>query len=237
MFRTIFFFAFFVPWTLLVICTGVPLSLIKPDYLHSYARFWARISLLLAGVRLAVDGQSHLPPDGRTVIYMPNHQSNFDILVLFAGLPGQFRWLAKAELFHVPLFGLAMRRIGYIPIDRSDGRKALQGIAAAAHRITEGTSVIIFPEGTRSPEPTLLPFKKGGFILALQAQVPVVPIAICGSRDIMPKHSGWIRKGTIHLHLLPQIETAGRPATDRDALMEAVRRPMAARLQAQGAES
>jgi 1-acyl-sn-glycerol-3-phosphate acyltransferase len=154
---------------------------------------------------------------------MANHQSNFDILALFAGLPVQFRWLAKEELFRIPLFGWAMRRCGYIPIDRSNRKKALQGMEEAVQRIHEGASVVIFPEGTRSPDATLLPFKKGGFILALQAQVPVVPIAISGSNAIMPKHSRWIRGGAIRVDFFPAIPTAGRCAEDRDILLEEVR--------------
>lgn len=226
MLRTVFFFAFFIPWTLFVIITGVPLSFIKADYLHSYARFWARISLLLAGVRLEVHGRQHLPADGRPVIYMANHQSNFDILALFAGLPVQFRWLAKEELFSVPLFGFAMRRTGYIPIDRSDRQKAKEGMQEAVRRINEGTSVVIFPEGTRSPDSTLLPFKKGGFILALQAQVPVMPVAIDGSGTIMPKHSPLIRSGTIRVNFFPAVATTGRGVAARDALLEEVRQPI-----------
>jgi len=226
MFRTIFFFATFIPWTMFIILTGIPVSFVSPDYLHTYARFWARIGLRLAGIRLTVEGREHLPADG-AVIYMPNHQSNFDILALYAGLPGQFRWLAKEELFHIPLFGLAMRRTGYIAIDRSDRRKALVSMAEAARRIVAGASVIVFPEGTRSPDGRLLPFKKGGFMLALQSQAPIVPVAIDGTLQIMPKHSRRIRGGEIAVRIFPTVETAGKKAADRDALMAEVRRPIA----------
>jgi 1-acyl-sn-glycerol-3-phosphate acyltransferase len=230
MLRTIIFFALFIPWTLFVIFTGVPLSFIKADYLHSYSRFWARVSLVFAGVRLEIFGREHLPARG-PVIYMANHQSNFDILALFAGIPLQFRWLAKQELFRVPLFGLAMRRSGYIPIDRSDRRKAQQGMAEAARRIQEGTSVVIFPEGTRSPDAALLPFKKGGFILALQAQVPVVPVVIRGSNAIMPKHSRWICGGVIRVEFFPAVATAGLGPAARESLLAEVRCPIAMALQ------
>jgi 1-acyl-sn-glycerol-3-phosphate acyltransferase len=229
MLRTFFFFALFIPWTLFVLFTGVPLSFLKADYLHSYARFWARVGLLLAGVRLEVHGQQHLPAQG-PVIYMANHQSNFDILALFAGLPVQFRWLAKEELFHIPLFGWSMRRSGYIPINRSDRKKALQGMLQAVQRINEGASVVIFPEGTRSPDSTLLPFKKGGFSLALQAQAPIIPVAIIGSGDIMPKHQRWIQKGSIRVDIFPAISTAGRSVAHRDATLEEVRLPIACAL-------
>ena len=225
MLRTLFFYLIFIPWTLFVILTGLPVSFLSPDYLHTYARFWARVSLLLAGVRLTVEGHKHLP--AVAAVYMPNHQSNFDILALYAGLPVQFRWLAKEELFRIPLFGFAMRRTGYIPVDRSDHKKAIRSMAEAARRISEGTSVVVFPEGTRSPDGALLPFKKGGFVLAIDAAAPIVPVAISGSHEVMPKHSHWIRGGHIRITLCPAVPTAGTTAAERDALMEAVRRPIA----------
>lgn len=230
MLRTVFFFTTFIPWTLWIIVTGVPLSFLSPDYLHSYARWWGRIGLWLAGIDLRVDGRENLLSD-RPVIYMSNHQSNFDILALFAGLPGQFRWLAKEELFHIPLFGLAMRRAGYIPLDRSDRKKSIQSMKAAARRIAAGASVVIFPEGTRSPDGSLLPLKKGGFHLALESQVPIVPIMILGSGKILPKHSRWIRGGTIRITVFPPVETAGLRPGDRDELMEKIRAPLAAALE------
>lgn len=228
MLRTLFFYLIFIPWTLFVILTGVPVSFLSPDYLHTYARFWARVGLFLARVRLTVEGHEHLPLGA--AVYMPNHQSNFDILALYAGLPVQFRWLAKEELFRIPLFGFAMHRTGYIPVDRSDHKKAIRSMAEAARRISEGTSVIVFPEGTRSPDGALLPFKKGGFVLAINAAAPIVPVAICGSHDVMPKYTRWIRGGHIRVTLFPAVPTAGTTPAGRDALMEAVRRPIAGAL-------
>jgi 1-acyl-sn-glycerol-3-phosphate acyltransferase len=225
MLRTLFFYIIFIPWTLFVILTGLPVSFLSPDYLHTYARLWARVGLLLAGVRLTVEGHEHLPPGA--VVYMPNHQSNFDILALYAGLPVQFRWLAKEELFRIPLFGFAMRRTGYIPVDRSDHKKAIRSMAEAARRISEGASVIVFPEGTRSPDGALLPFKKGGFVLAIDAAAPIVPVAIRGSHEVMPKYTRWIRGGHIRVTIFPAVPTAGTTPSGRNALMEAVRRPIA----------
>ena len=134
MLRTLFALAVFIPWTLFVIVTGVPLSFFSPDYLHNYARIWARFGLWLTSVRLEVEGAELLDAN-LPVIYMANHQSNFDILALFAGLPGQFRWLAKQELFRVPLFGFAMKRCGYIPVDRADRVGAIESMRAAARRL------------------------------------------------------------------------------------------------------
>ncbi|MDX9709749.1 MAG: lysophospholipid acyltransferase family protein [Trichloromonas sp.] len=221
MVRTLFYFATLIPWTLFVIVTGVPLSFISPDYLHNYARLWARVGLRLAGVRLKVSGREHLRA-GEPVIYMSNHASNFDILALFAGLPGQFRWLAKEELFRIPLFGLAMRRAGYIPLDRSDRRKALHSMTEAAKRIRGGASVVIFPEGTRSADGILQPFKKGGFLIALKAGVPVQPVAISGSFAVMPKSSRRIHGGLIEVRILPAIATAELAAADTEKLLATV---------------
>lgn len=233
MFRTLFFLLTFVPWTLFVIITGVPLSLFGADYLHAYARIWGRVSLWLAGVKLTVTGREYLSQSG-PVVYMANHVSNFDILALFAGIPGQFRWMAKIELFRIPLFGLAMRRAGAIAVDRSSRRNSVISMREAVARIASGTSVVIFPEGTRSKDGTLQSFKTGSFTLALQAQVPVVPLAICGSGEVMPKHSRWIRGGHIYLNILPPVMTADRPVADRTALLEEVRQPIIDALQEAG---
>ncbi|MEZ4598350.1 MAG: lysophospholipid acyltransferase family protein [Syntrophotaleaceae bacterium] len=229
MFRTLFFLVTFVPWTLFVIITGVPLTLISPDYLHTYSRFWGKVSLFLAGVRLTVRGRENLSAPGPKV-YMANHVSNFDILALYAGLPGQFRWLAKAELFKIPLFGFAMRRAGSISVDRSNRKKSVLSMKEAVKRIEEGTSVLIFPEGTRSPDGNLQDFKTGSFTLAVMSKAPIVPIAISGSREVMPKHSRWIQGGHIVLTVLPPVATVNREVGERSELMEEVRQPIAAAL-------
>lgn len=226
--RNIFFYLCFFPWTVLVIICGAPFSLISPNYMHITGRIWGIVSLRLAGVRLKVEGRENLPNDGQPVIFAGNHQSNFDILAYFAGLPLQFRWMAKEELFHIPLFGLAMRRSGYIPIDRSDRRKAMQSMSVAAERIRGGTSVVIFPEGTRSGDGRLQEFKKGGLLIALKAQVPIVPVAISGSGKALPKNSFIFRPGTIHLRILPPLATAGLTSRDSDTLMAQLRERLVA---------
>ena len=120
-----------------------------------------------------------------------------------------------------------MRRTGYIPVDRSDRRAAIVSMNLAAQRIADGTSIILFPEGTRSPDGNLLPFKKGGFMLALQAQVPIIPVALQGSRESQPKHSWRVRPGRITVRIFPAVTTVGLTAADREQLMEQVRRPLA----------
>lgn len=168
-----------------------------------HARLWARLGLALGGVTVTLAGAEHLP-DG-PVIFMSNHQSNFDILSLLAAMPRQIHWIAKKELFEIPVFGPSMRRGGYIPLDRGNGRKALQSMDEAAATIHKGKSVVLFPEGTRSPDGNLLPFKRGGFILARKADVPVVPVTINGSGRINPANSFRLYSGDITITLHPPV--------------------------------
>ncbi len=204
------------------------------NLVHRIARLWGRSILLVSGVRVAVRGREHLDP-GTPCIFMANHQSNYDIPVLLGHLPVQFRWLAKAELFRIPLFGRAMRGAGYIPIDRRNRAAAFQSLGEAAAKIRAGASIVIFPEGTRSPDGELKSFKKGGFALALQAGAPVVPVAISGTREVMAKGSLWIRPGRVTVTIGKPIPVAGGAFPNKEALMEAVRRAILAASGAGGA--
>jgi 1-acyl-sn-glycerol-3-phosphate acyltransferase len=168
-----------------------------------HARLWARFGLALNNTPVELHGAEHLP-DGPFIL-MSNHQSSFDILALLAKVPRRIYWIAKQELFDIPVFGSSMRRGGYIPLDRSDGRKALKSMENAAAVIRQGSSVVMFPEGTRTRDGHLLPFKRGGFMLAVRAGVPVVPATINGSGRVNP--SGQIRlySGKITITLHPHI--------------------------------
>ena len=188
-----------------------------------HARLWAQLALALNLVKVTVNGAEHLP-DG-PVIFMSNHQSNFDILSLLAAMPRRFHWIAKKELFEIPVFGPSMRRGGYIPLDRGDGRKALQSIDEAAATIHQGKSVVLFPEGTRTQDGNLLPFKRGGFILARKADVPVIPVTINGSGRINPANKIRLYSGDITITLHPPvIAPEGLRRSEAETwMMEAVR--------------
>lgn len=188
---------------------------------HLVARAWASSILFVAGIKVTVRGLENLDPNG-TYIFMPNHQSNFDIPVLLSWLPFQFRWLAKAELFKIPLFGYAMRRAGYIPIDRSRRTEAFRSLANAAAAIRQGRSVIIFPEGTRSRDQSIKPFKKGGFVMAVDAGVPIVPIVLHGTRAIMSSSGRLIRSGRVVMEIFEPIATTDYTRKTKDDLMARV---------------
>ena len=230
MLRTLFFCLTFYPWTLFVLLTALPISLLGENMVHRWGIIWGRSALLLAGLRIKVHGTENIPRE-QSAVYIVNHQSNFDIPILYAGLHLQFRWMAKQELFDIPLFGLAMKRCGYIPIDRSDRRKAMHSMNDAAKQICDGASVIIFPEGTRTPNGELQEFKKGGFLIAVKAQVPVVPVVIKGSFEVMAKGSLRINGGNIEMEVFPAIATAGLKNSDIDQLMAQVRQPIAAKME------
>ncbi|MGD9008732.1 MAG: lysophospholipid acyltransferase family protein [Desulfobacteraceae bacterium] len=194
---------------------------------HLIARFWGKTILWVSGIRVTAIGLDRIR--GLTsCIFMSNHQSNFDIPVLLSHLPKQFRWLAKAELFKIPIFGRSMSGAGYISIDRSDRTSAFESLARAAETIRNGTSVMIFPEGTRSKDGRLLPYKKGGFVMAVDAQVPIVPIVIEGTHEIMPKGRLLIRPRPVTVTFCEKIDTRGFSRETKETVMDQVRQAMQA---------
>jgi 1-acyl-sn-glycerol-3-phosphate acyltransferase len=193
----------------------------KGRIIHHYARLWGRVALLANGVKVRLEGIEHLKGEG-PYIFMSNHQGSFDIFALSGYLPSQFKWLAKKELFSVPFLGWTMAAAGYISIDREGTRKTVEAMNEAARKIQEGMSVVIFPEGSRSPDGSIQPFKKGGFTLALKSKVPIIPIAITGSREIMPKGKLATTSGEIRIRINHPIETQNYAWKDRESLMEKV---------------
>jgi 1-acyl-sn-glycerol-3-phosphate acyltransferase len=191
--------------------------------MHKIARFWGRSILVVSGVKVSVEGLSNIDRSA-PYIYMANHQSNFDIPVLLGHLAVQFRWLAKMELFKIPIFGRAMRTAGYISIDRNNRQSAFASLQLAANRIKSGVSVVIFPEGTRSLDGKIRPFKKGGFVLAVDAGVPIVPVVITGTRAIMPKGRFRVCPGRVRMVIHKPIDTSIYTRETKGSLMESVRR-------------
>lgn len=204
-----------------LVAIGVSFFSRTGNSVHLVARLWGRSILWISGIKVHIHGVEHLDA-GRSAIYMSNHQSNFDIPVYLSALPVQFRWLAKAELFKIPIFGRGMRGAGYISIDRSDRHSAMESLVRAAQTIRDGTSVLIFPEGTRSTDGALRSFKAGGFIMAVDAGVPIVPMAVHGTFHVMPKGSLRIRRRPVHIAFRPPIETSAYTRKTKNELMEEV---------------
>lgn len=192
------------------------------DPIHKIAHLWAKLILFVSRIKVSVNGLSNIDPSA-SYIYMCNHQSNFDIPVLLSCIPVQFRWLAKAELFKIPIFGRSMRAAGYISIDRFNRASAIESISEAAKKIKHGASVMIFPEGTRSIDGKIRPFKKGGFVLAVDAGVPIIPIVLRGTRSIMPKGRLRINPGHVYMDIQKPIDTSDYTRESKDDLIERVR--------------
>lgn len=226
------FTAFIAVWVIAVIIifgtTAILVSFFDKsgNLSHIVARAWGRSILFASRIHVTVKGFSNIDPD-KPYIFMPNHSSNFDIPVILAHLKVQFRWLAKAELFRIPLFGFAMKRVGYISIDRSNRKSAFESLARAAQTIRNGQSVLIFPEGTRSRDQSVKEFKKGGFVLAVESGVPIVPVVIHGTWRIMSKNGLMVRPGNVTVEIFEPIETKDYSRSTKNELLERVHRVIA----------
>jgi len=186
------------------------------------ARQWTRWIFGSCGIRADVEGLENIDPKQPYVI-MTNHQSVLDIGAVIQTLPVSFRFVAKKELTWIPVFGWALPLAGHVIIDRRERSKAVSSLQRAAQRIRDGVNVIIFPEGTRSATGDLQAFKSGGFHLAIQAQVPILPATISGTRVLTPKHSLRVESGTVKVIYGKPIPTTGLSIDDRGALKEQVR--------------
>jgi 1-acyl-sn-glycerol-3-phosphate acyltransferase len=189
---------------------------------HRIAQHWARLLLRVCGVRVVVSGAENIPTG--PALYAANHCSALDIPILFGHLPVSFRIIYKRSLSLIPFLGWYLVLGGHIAIDRGNPFKAKRSLAAAAARIRGGTSVAVFPEGTRSPDASVRHFKRGSFQLALNAGVPVVPVSLVGVKRLVPKGVRSLRQGTVELRVHPPIATDRRSADEAATLAEEVRR-------------
>ena len=220
-----------------VAVVGPPLLLIallfrKVPWLYVAGRGGVRLGLWLSGVTLRIEGQEHIQRT-RAAIYAVNHASNVEPPLLFEALAPLFPRLSvlyKAELRKLPILVRAFDLAGFVPLERNNRDQSLPAIERAADALRSGSSFMIFPEGTRSRTGALLPFKKGGFIMAIKAQAPVVPTAIVGAKDAMHKGSFVIQPVTVTVKFSPPVETAGLSLDDRDRLSDTVRERIAALL-------
>ena len=206
-----------------------------PWIFEGIPRLWCKANLRAAGVRLRIHGAEHVPRNEARV-YVVNHVSWFDVFALASYLP-RYRFIAKKELFKIPIFGAAARATAGIEIDRRNRKAAFHAYETAARDVKEGLSVVVYPEGTRGRNYQLRPFKKGPFVLAIAAHVPIVPTIIYGTIAIQPKGSFRIRPGVIDIEFLEPVPTAGLTYSDRDTLMQTVWQRMADALDRHGVHS
>ena len=186
-------------------------------------RWWGKAVLWFYGVRLEVSGLENLEPD-RPAIYMSNHASMIDIPVLIAALPLHIRFVYKKSLSYVPFVGQAILLMGMIPIDRANRERAIKSLRKAGQQIKKGVDLLIFPEGTRSRSGELLPFKKGGFLLAIQESIDIVPVSLSFSQKLAGRNALWSKPGYIEVAIHPRVIVEQYNLTDRSDLMSQVRR-------------
>lgn len=204
----------------IALAIGVPFKY-KPA-LYIPGHIGVGLALGLAGIRYRVHYRERIPKQ-RAVVFCSNHESNVDPPVLFQALHKRLHVLFKAELQKLPILGRVMVAGGFVPVERDRREASMASIDRAAASIREGNSFLIFPEGTRSRTADLLPFKKGGFIMAIKAQAPIVPVAVSGGRAAMQKGSWFVRPVMVDVKIGEAVETAGMELDDRDRLIEIVR--------------
>ncbi len=201
----------------------------RARFLQLMAWAWARSILLVSRVRVEIEGAEHFDLDSPQIL-MVNHQSQFDIGALLAYLPRTIRFVAKKELTRVPIIGQVLVGGGHVIIDRRQLKRAFASYDKAAEQIRAGTSIVVFVEGTRSSDGRLLRFKKGGFILALAAGVPIIPITLAGGVKVLPRNSWRIRPGKIRMIFHEPIDPTQYSLETKEDLMAAVRKAIASSL-------
>lgn len=198
----------------------------RGNWTFGVARIWSRCLLTASAVRVSASYDPALEP-GRSYVFLANHQSLFDIPVLLTTCPGQVRMMAKRSLFLIPFFGWGLAAGGFIPIDRGDRSTARRSFASAIARLREGTSILLFPEGTRSTTDALLPFERGGLLLAIKTGLPIVPVGVRGTRQIQHKGNWAIRPGKVEVRYGAPISCADYGIRRKAELNAEVRRQVA----------
>ena len=223
--RMIFVCSFIIAYLIIV---GIPALIYcrirkNPSLALRLTMILDRMMLTVAGIKLTVRGLEKLNPD-RGYVYVGNHRSHVDPAVVFKTIPGEVRFLIKKEAFRIPILSFAFRTMGMIEVDRSNPEASARSIDRAVSEIQAGRSVILFPEGTRSRKPEILPFKKGAFVLAIKAQAPVVPFTLIGAGQALPADTLLLYGGRVELIFHEPVETAGMTLEDRDRLLAEIQK-------------
>lgn len=231
----LYFWPVFVPLTLVItlvagLLTACFSTWVSPSFAsRHFARNWARILAWLTPMRVSIVGAEHAEPT-RSYVVVCNHQSQYDILALYGFLDLDFKWVMKQELRKIPGLGIGCEKAGHIFIDRANPRRARAAVAEALARLGNGVGILFFPEGTRSRDGQLLPFKKGAFRLAIEQELPLLPVTVVGTRDIMPAKTLRVFPGRATLVIHPAIETRGLSSAQIDDLMAQAQQTIASAL-------
>jgi len=211
--------------------TSIVLSWIAgPRVAGICGRIWSRLNAAAIPMRVRFFDQGNMKP-GQSYVVVSNHQSHLDIFVLIGWSGLDLRWVMKAELRKIPVFGFACSKLGHVYIDRSNREQALATLERAREKIRDGTAIVFFPEGTRSPDGALLPFKKGAFRFALDLGLPILPVTIKGTRDLLPGRSLKLFPGKVDAFVHPPIETTGLGEGDLAELIARTRAAIATPLE------
>ena len=218
----------FIPLSVLILAVAATvMALLRVDERTingPLAKRWARLVLWLAAADIKIRGTENIPSEKDSYIVVMNHQSNMDIPVLQYSLPLQLRFVGKIELTKIPVFGSALIKAGHFLIDRRNHEKAMEGMRSVGKVLMQrGVSVVFAPEGTRSRDGTLLPFKKGAFVMAVETGIPILPVTINGTRSSLAKGSLWARKTEVTVTIHEPVATGSLSYDDRDVLLRKVR--------------
>ena len=194
----------------------------RGNLVHYIGKFWSLLNVYLSGTRLSIKGKEKIRK-GQSYIVMSNHQSLFDVWALIGKLPIQIRWIIKSDLMKIPVFGYALERMGNIYIDKRRRKDAIYGLEKAITKIRTGTSVVLFPEGTRSLDGRLLTFQKGGAAIALKSGVPILPVTVNGGRFVLPKGTLALMPGMIRIIVGDEIDPKAFKENERELLMARVK--------------
>ncbi|MBN2364664.1 MAG: 1-acyl-sn-glycerol-3-phosphate acyltransferase [Calditrichaeota bacterium] len=225
MLHLIFFIIIFVSATVFCAILAIFGGIFNPysSYNTAVIRLWARISVIAAGVKLRIEGLENIRPENSYVV-VANHQSHMDIPVINVALPNALRIIAKKELFTIPFLGWGMKAVGMLKIDRTNQKKSIETLKGAENIIRScNLSILAFPEGTRSPDGKIHNFKKGPFIMAINTGIPVLPVSISGTRNIIPKGKIRINSGPVKIVIHPPIDTSRYTLENRNKLVQKTR--------------
>jgi 1-acyl-sn-glycerol-3-phosphate acyltransferase len=232
MLRAILLILLVAPYTALAAAIGIPLALVTGSVVPLYrlGHWGVRLALLLAGTRVVLEGREHLG-DGRNTVVISNHASHLDAPALFDSLGVDFKAVVKKEIFGWPFLGQVLRRAGFVAVDRRDRIQAARSLTRAAESLRAGSCFLVFAEGTRSRTGELGPFKKGGFVAAIEAKSRIVPVAVHGGRELMPRGGFRVRPGTVRVRVLDPVEAGSYSYDERNRLVAVVHERIARALE------